>query len=40
MYGGALEAFLTKRADVEFDTVIKNGFNLIYDGIKTERLNK
>ena len=37
MYGGALEAFLTKRADIELDTVIKTGFNLIYDGIKTER---
>lgn len=34
MYGGALEAFLTKRADVDIDTVIKTGFYLIYDGIK------
>ena len=34
MYGGALEAFLTKRLDVDFNTVIKNGFHLIYEGIK------
>lgn len=34
MYGGALEAFLTKRSEIELDTVIKTGFNLIYDGIK------
>lgn len=40
MYGGALEAFLTKRADVDFDMVIKNGFNLIYDGIKKKGENK
>ena len=40
MYGGALEAFLTKRADVDFDTVIKTGFNLIYDGIKKKGENK
>lgn len=40
MYGGALEAYLTKRADVDFDEVIKNGFNLIYDGIKVKGENK
>lgn len=40
LYGGALEAFLTKRADVDFDMVIKNGFNLIYDGIKKKGENK
>ena len=40
MYGGALEAFLTKRIDADFDTVIKAGFNLIYDGIKKKGENK
>lgn len=34
MHSGALEAFLTKRADANFDTIIKKGFSLIYDGIK------
>ncbi len=40
MYGGALEAYLTKRADADFDTVIKTGFNLIYNGIKKKGENK
>ena len=34
MYSGALEDFLTKRDDANFDTIIKKGFSLIYDGIK------
>lgn len=40
MYGGALEAFLTKRADADFDEVIKTGFGLIYDGIKQKGIEK
>ena len=40
MYGGALEAFLTKRSDADFDSVIKTGFNLIYEGIKKKGENK
>ena len=36
MYGGMLEGYFTKRLTNDFDELVIRGFNLIYDGIKTE----
>ena len=36
MYGGMMEAYFTKRLNHDFDEVVKNGFNLIFNSIKTE----
>ena len=36
MYGGMMEAYFTKRLNHDFDDVVKNGFNLIFNSIKTE----
>lgn len=39
MYGGILEAAFTRRLTNEFDTLVETGFNLIFNGIKTEGTN-
>ena len=36
MYGGMLEGYFTKRLTNDFDELVIKGFNLIYEGIKTE----
>ena len=36
MYSGMLEGFFTKRLEYDFDNVVKTGFNLIFNSIKTE----
>lgn len=36
MYGGMLEGYFTKRLNNNFDELVVKGFNLIYNGIKTE----
>ena len=36
MYGGMLEGYFTKRLQYDLDKLVVDGFNLIYNGIKTE----
>ncbi len=36
LYGGILEGYFAKRLDYDFDEVVSNGFNLIFNSIKTE----
>ena len=36
MYGGMLEAYFTKRLTNDFDELVRNGFSLIFNNIKTE----
>lgn len=37
MYGGMLEAYFTKRLTNDFDDLVRTGFTLIFNNIKTER---
>jgi len=34
MYGGMMEAYFTKRLNQDFDSVVRTGFNLIFNSIK------
>lgn len=36
LYGGLLEGYFTKRLNHNFDDLVKTGFNLIFNSIKTE----
>ena len=36
LYAGTLEGYFAKRLDHDFDEVVSNGFNLIFNSIKTE----
>ena len=36
MYGGMMEAYFTKRLNHDFDSVVRTGFNLIFNSIKEE----
>lgn len=36
LYAGTLEGYFAKRLDHDFDKVVSNGFNLIFNSIKTE----
>ena len=36
MYGGMLDAYFTKRLTNDYDELVKNGFSLIFNNIKTE----
>lgn len=37
MYGGMLDAYFTKRLTCDIDELVKTGFTLIFNNIKTER---
>jgi TetR/AcrR family acrAB operon transcriptional repressor len=39
MYSGILEGYFTKRLEHHFDDVVRTGFNLIFNSIKTEGNN-
>ena len=39
MYGGMMEAYFTKRLTNDFDEMVRTGFNLIFNSIKTEGMN-
>ena len=36
MYGGMLEAYFTKRLTNDLDELVRTGFTLIFNNIKTE----
>jgi hypothetical protein len=36
MYSGMLEGFFSKRLEHDFDDVVKTGFNLVFNSIKTQ----
>ena len=36
MYGGMLDAYFTKRLTNDFDELVRTGFSLIFNNIKTE----
>lgn len=40
MYAGMLEGYLSKRMEGDFDSIVKTGFTLIFNNIKTEEVKE